>query len=421
MINDTVIHGTELLNITHLPEDHHDYPTHLINQLDSKDIILICCFVVIFFVGVFGNLLVCYIFLMRNTRALTTMELLIVMLAAADLIASIFNPFMFIYWTVTFHKAWHFGDFGCKVLPSLTRITVTVSFGIIFIITIDRCVVICFPFRRNMKRNEVLMSVMGAIIFAIASELSYTIHIEVNPMSTCQVPNSEMPGFVYPYLVFRILRDVVFLLIFTITVTLIYKNLYDKEVLSTMKEQRVVKKTKKIVIMLIIMAVVFILLVYPRDIFHIVFNISWLGSSGIPYTKTVLDLNSFLKVLHMCNSICNVFIYARLHGKFRRRVLGLFKQIFNAGSYPQHSFTNDASVLEERTIISLTSWQHTHLCQELLRMRNHNPRETVFTEKSILLQNEQVFTITRSSRFRLYKKLTKKAERRLMASKETVL
>ena len=386
-----------------------EHPTEHIKSMDTRDLILISCFAAIFVIGIAGNLLVCYIFIWRhNKSSLSTMELLIVFLAIADLIASIFNPLMFIYWTITFHKAWHFGTIGCKILPSMTRITTTLSFGIILIITVDRCVVICFPFRRNMKRTEVYLSVIAALIFAITSELCYTIYIKVNPESTCQVPKTSIPGFLYPNLVFSIVRDLAFLIIFSVTVNLIYKTLYNREVVATLREQRVVKKTQKIMQMLIIMALVFIFLIYPRDILHIAFNISWQFPPGIPYTKAFLDVNSFLKVLHMCNSICNVFIYARLHGKFRRRVFQMFKQLLGIQSFSGTTDDENTEIYDCDTFLALSLEQY-H------KGDKKQPATKLFQRR---------FSITRMTRERqrrIMEQVFADAEIRLMFSKETEL
>lgn len=327
------------INLTALAKGSHAYATHNIRKLDTKDIILLTSFALIFLVGVSGNALVCYIF-NKQTMRLSTMELLMVILAAADLFSSFFNPLMFTYWTVTIHKAWHFGDFGCKLLPSLTRISVSFTFGIILIITIDRCIVICFPFKRALKRYEVHLLVMLSLLLSVLTELPYTIHQEVNPMTTCQVPDSTIPGFIYPFVIFSVSRAIFFVAIFSTTVFLIYRTLYDKEHVTTMKHQKHVQKTKKIMQMLVTMAITFFLLVYPREILHITFNFSWLSPPGIAYTKEFLDINSFLKVLHMCNSICNVFIYSRLHGKFRRRSKKFFKHMFQGESYDKTVWMN---------------------------------------------------------------------------------
>ena len=382
------------------------HPTEHIKSMDTRDLILISCFAAIFIIGIAGNLLVCYVFLWRRTNTLSTMEMLIVFLAFADLIASIFNPLMFIYWTITFHKAWHFGTLGCKILPSMTRITTTLSFGIILIITVDRCVVICFPFRRNMNRKEVFMSVLAALVFAIASELCYTIYIEVNPESTCQVPDTSIPGFLYPNLVFSITRDLAFLVIFSVTVSLIYRTLYNRDAVATLREQRVVKKTQNIMQMLIIMALVFIFLIYPRDILHIAFNISWQFPPGIPYTKAFLDVNSFLKVLHMCNSVCNVFIYARLHGKFRRRVFQILKQLLGIQSYS----TND----EENTEMYDGD---TFICLSLDQKKSDKKEPAV----RLFQRRFSITRMTRERQRRILEQFFADAEIRLMFSKETDL
>ena len=405
----TTLQTTLHENIKNNKNDGSDHPTEHIESMDTRDLILISCFVAIFIIGIAGNLLVCYVFLWRNTKnALTTMELLIVFLAVADLVASIFNPFMFIYWTITFHKAWHFGKIGCKILPSMTRITTTLSFGIILIITVDRCVVICFPFRRNMKRTEVFMSVFAALIFAITSELCYTIYIRVNPESTCQVPDTSIPGFLYPNLIFSITRDLAFLIIFSVTVSLIYMTLYNRDVVATLREQRVVKKTQKIIQMLIIMALVFILLIYPRDILHIAFNISWQFPPGIPYTKAFLDVNSFLKVLHMCNSICNVFIYARLHGKFRRRVFQMLRQLLGIQSNSGTSDEENTEIYDCDTFLALTLEQH------------HKSDKKQHPTK-LFQRRFSITRMTRERQRRILEQVFADAEIRLMFSKETDL
>ena len=332
----------ERVNTTNLKDGSHAYPTEHITKLDTKDKILISAFCLIFFIGVFGNLLVCYIFKFKTRKRLSTMEKLILYLAVADLVSSITNPTMFIYWTVTKHKAWHFGDVGCKILPSLTRITVSFTIGIILIITIDRCRVICQPFEAQFKHYHIVIAISVTFVLSVMSDLPYTIYQEVNPLSTCQVPNTEIPGFAYPIISIYILRDIFFVLIFSISTYFIYRELYEEEHLQTLQNQNHLKKTKRVMIMLITMAILFTLLVFPRDILHVSFMISWLSPPGIPYTKAFLDINSFLKILHMCNSICNPFIYARLHGNFRRRLIRLTKSLFYGEQFNE-------TLAEERT------------------------------------------------------------------------
>jgi len=343
------------INLTLLIDDGtHNYSTEYIQTMDTKDILLVISFCIIFIVGVSGNTLVCFLFKPKKNRQLSTMERLIFYLAIADLTASILNPTMFIYWTVTFFKQWHFGMVGCKILPSLTRISVTFSLSIILIITLDRCHVIRKPFDKQLKKKHVNIIVLISLFISILSEFPYTYYQIPNPKSTCQVPDSEIPGFAYPTITIVILRDLLFIFIFSITVFLIYRELYNKEHMRVLKSRkRNASKNKKILHMLTFMAVIFILLVFPRDILHLIFMITWMNPPGVSYTKAFLDLNSLLKVLHMCNSICNVFIYARLHGRFRKNLLRLTKSLLRGTPYEESTQGDRSTIISYSFVESM--------------------------------------------------------------------
>lgn len=109
-----------------------------------KDSIFITLFSIIFIIGVVGNSLVIYTF-KRIPRSLTSMELVIMYLALTDLVASIFNPPLYIYWQSTEFKAWHLGNFSCTVFPSINTLSVTMSLGLIQLITVERCRVLTNP------------------------------------------------------------------------------------------------------------------------------------------------------------------------------------------------------------------------------------------------------------------------------------
>ena len=115
-------------------------------SITVKDYIFTVCFAFIFAVGVFGNLLVIYIFKFQNKRNIGAMELIITYLAVSDLIASVFNPLLYIYWHLTGFEQWDFGSFCCTLFPSITTVSVTTSLGFILLITIERCRVLTNPF-----------------------------------------------------------------------------------------------------------------------------------------------------------------------------------------------------------------------------------------------------------------------------------
>lgn len=297
------------------------------NEFDWIDIILLVTFILIFIIGVFGNGLVCYYFKFKGSRKLAGMEILILYLASIDFISSIINPLLYFYWQVTFNSEWHFGYVGCKIIPAFAKVLTFMSFGIILTITIDRCIVICSPFHIQVKKKHLQLCVLIVFIVSMLCEVPDIYYYEIYPGYTCLVADSEDPGFLYPTIVFYILRDLLFLLIFFISIFLIHWELYNKETILTLKDQKDLKKTKKIVRMLIILAVVFIILVYPRDILHLTYMFTIIAPPGIPYSKDIIDINDTLKLLHMSNSICNVFIYAGLHKHFRQKIIHMIKHL----------------------------------------------------------------------------------------------
>ena len=277
-------------------------------------------YALVFVVGIVGNILVFMMFKMSNGK-LKVMEHMIVCLAITDLIASVINPALYTYWQVTHRKVWHFGLIGCKLTPIINRSITNVSFGIIMMINIDRCIVITRPFRPKMRKRDVHTAMIGIVILAILLEIPFIYHVEVYAGTYCLVPDSRVESFAYPAITVMVTKGLLFLATFLTTVVCIYKELYDNEmVMRSLKSQTRTEHNKTVLIMLATIAVVFIILVFPRDILHIIYIISWMDNDGIPFTHLLRNINATFKILHMFNSICNVFIYAGLHRRFRRDV-----------------------------------------------------------------------------------------------------
>ena len=309
---DTNMSESENLNIT---QSNQKNP--FLDSLNWKDTVLIVCFCLIFVVGVTGNLLVCYVFKIRAKAPLSVMETLICYLALFDLLSSIINPAMYIYWTVTYRERWHFGLAGCIILSSSTRIFLNMSFGIIIIIALDRYFLIVKPFGIQFTQKTVRLLVGIVLAASILMDLPYILFKQVNSKYNCRVPPNTGEKFIYPRAITLLLRDVAFACILGITVYCIRKVLYDKERNETLQQMGQVMRYRKIVHLLETIAVMFMFLVFPHDLFHVIYMFSQLHPPRIPYTVTVLHINSALKILHMANSVVNVFIYAKLHSQFR--------------------------------------------------------------------------------------------------------
>ena len=130
-LNNTLNNGT-LNNTTNEVYFKNEY-------ISIRDWILVIAFSLIISFGVVGNAIVCYVFGYKKKRhRRSTTEWLILYLGIIDLLASILNPPLYIYWTVTHYSKWHFGYLGCKILPVLGPIMTSASLGILLIFAIDR-------------------------------------------------------------------------------------------------------------------------------------------------------------------------------------------------------------------------------------------------------------------------------------------
>ena len=117
-----------LVNTTSLPGPLASEP----HTLPLVDTLLVPALLVILVVGVGGNLLVCYVF-MRMRKRLATMETLICWLALTDLTASIVNPTMFTYWTLTGDESepgLPHREIWCVLVPAVSGMSVALSLGI---------------------------------------------------------------------------------------------------------------------------------------------------------------------------------------------------------------------------------------------------------------------------------------------------
>lgn len=383
-------------------------------KLTAQDAILIAGFCIVFIVGVLGNMLVCYIFKKKKKTKYPTMDMLIFYLALIDLISSIVNPTLYIYWQVTDYEEWHFGKVGCKTLPLFSALSIKMSIGLILLITLDRARVICKPMQSNFTKRQARIAVIVVFIVSVLTQLPYAFKRHLMPISEVsfhcrQGENRTLPskdnishnsnafsssGTILNHvdihfkayvacsnIVFRnittqiaqddprfqltstytkqvsttlcrsscvskttscnpprtsslvyldvsiiILQDVLFVLVFTISTVFIYLTLYDKEHNQALVGQQTIKP-KKTIALLLYMAAIFAILVFPKDIFYCVFQLTWLdGKNGMPYdlAKTI---NGYLKLLQTSNCVCNVFIYAKVHSQFKMELVTLSDSI----------------------------------------------------------------------------------------------
>ena len=330
------MHSTSTLNITNFTVCYNctGRPRNISSQIAAQEgydyfnIILLLMLALIFVVGTVGNSVVCYVFGFKQRKRRSVPETLFLYLGAIDLTSSIINPGLYVYWTVTKYSRWDFGIVGCKLLAPLAPVSVTLSALIILIIAIDRYTIICGQFGRSYSRNRIHCAVLFAAIFSICIFLPYIILLEVS--STCSVLKTGEPEYAYSMISALLFQDVSFIAVLAFTNSRTFSRLRRQSSVTMERtvESRRLRSHKRVARILLAMSLVFCLLVLPRDLVQLTYIISWLDPPGVSYTQALLRINAFLKVLQTSNSCVNVFIYSKMHTKFRGHLFRLCYKAF---------------------------------------------------------------------------------------------
>ncbi|XP_065644144.1 tachykinin-like peptides receptor 86C [Hydra vulgaris] len=283
-------------------------------KLATVNIITFTLFAINFIFGTIGNGLILFYFRVKykprgiiiENRIIT--EYLFSMLALVDFFAAALNPVLYMYWIVTDYK-WYLGYWSCKILVPLGTVATTISGGIIAVLSFDRHRAIVYPFKRNFKLSHVKISLLFVLFYALIINIYYSINISLKD-SKCMVVDPSNKAYSIPTIIYFLVNDC------TLLSVICFSNY--RIVLKTMDCKREDRKdNRRIIRLLIVITFVFFLLTLPRDVLHFVYLMSWIVGSGINSSKTLLDLNSFLKVINVSNSCVNPIIFYAMHAGFQ--------------------------------------------------------------------------------------------------------
>ena len=377
---------------------------------------IVAGFVFISLFGIIGNSVAIYVFKPRPTRTrLRQMNLLVYYLAVIDLVSSILNPMLFLYWEFTDHSRWDFGSFLCTVLPSFRQISIVISLGMILLIIMERALSITTFQRVQLTSKKINVFLFIVILLSTLTEFDYIVSLKNSPKeSTLKVscvlfgkehqnaiaskPISDVSNFfpnntrfmflfttsytcdqieakkmtaknisinsnfrlykgsnakfvkqTHKYLLKRdynekcrmfcnpakatcelhttktvayfslgkvIVRYSIASMIVIVCNMLIYKTIHNKERKSVLMDQTYLVKPRRVLKLLTAMAVIFLLLVLPKEVFDVVYQFLSIDTD-VRKLHILSDIQMFLALLQTVNCVCNVFIYARLHKRFK--------------------------------------------------------------------------------------------------------
>ena len=127
------------------------------------------CFVIVFCIGLCGNLFVCIV-VMQQRRMRTVMNCFTLNLAISDLIIIvIYVPSQ--YAAYENNQNWPFGNTGCRITYSIVPVCLSVSTGTLLAISCERFRGIVFPFQPRMRLTTVRRLIIIIWIVSITTAL----------------------------------------------------------------------------------------------------------------------------------------------------------------------------------------------------------------------------------------------------------
>ena len=280
--------------------------------------------VLIFIMGVSGNSLVIYIFGYKVKQRRSRFETFLLILAFVDLVSSILIPAAFIYLTLTGFQSWHFSTIGCKIIPSLLQISVTVTHGALVAISWERYQALVHPMEQRSTSLKlalwfVSVGIMSLILVSPYME-TLTVHSKSTYGTKSCMPSSEKTSISMLSACLNLLRDII-----ALTVMSVFRFSVNKALLHQWKgssSQRI-KFSIKGRRLLKMVTVIFSVLILPLDVYHVVIYAIFLSippeklNSSYQYIQLG---NIFLTIVQAFNSVTNVFVYAGKYSTFRRHI-----------------------------------------------------------------------------------------------------
>lgn len=290
----------------------------------------------IFVLGIFGNVLVCYV-VFRNRAMQTVTNLFITNLALSDILLCVLAvPFTPLY---TFLGRWVFGKVICHLVSYAQGASVYISTLTLTSIAIDRFFVIIYPFHPRMKLSTCILIIVNIWLFSILVTLPYGIYMRHKASDNTSEPKyfceedwpkedyrkifgglTTMMQFVIPF----------FMMAFCyICVSLRLNDRARSKPGSknSKKEEADRERKRRTNRMLIAMVVIFLLSWLPLNVINII-NDFYVQTGNWQY----YFLSFFMVHSMAMSSTCyNPFLYAWLNENFRKE----FKQVlpcFDASS-----------------------------------------------------------------------------------------
>lgn len=282
----------------------------------------------IFVLGIFGNVLVCYV-VFRNKAMQTVTNLFITNLALSDILLCVLAvPFTPLY---TFLGKWIFGSVICHLVPYAQGISVYISTLTLTSIAIDRFFVIIYPFHPRMKLSTCIIIIINIWLFSILVTLPYGVNMRHTLRNTTTETkyfcHEDWPGEEYRKIFGGLTTMMQFVIPFfliafcyiCVSIRLNDRARSKPGTKNSRKEEADRERKKRTNRMLIAMVVIFLLSWLPLNVINIINDFTDQIDKWKYYYLSFFMVHS----MAMSSTCYNPFLYAWLNENFRKE----FKQV----------------------------------------------------------------------------------------------
>uniref|UniRef100_A0AAN0LM70 G protein-coupled receptor n=1 Tax=Polyphagotarsonemus latus TaxID=1204166 RepID=A0AAN0LM70_9ACAR len=292
--------------------------------LPSLKVFFYCAYSIIFFVGLFGNILVCYV-VYSNKNMNNVTYYFITNLAMSDIFLCLFSVPITPIYLLSF-EYWPFGSLFCHLLPFSQGVSVYISSFTLMSIAIERYFLVIHPFNKKMTNNVCFGVICIIWISGIILILPYSIFMELKPYDTNDENNSKwFCDESWPHETSRrtfstctsIIQFIVPFIIIAFCYSEVCSRLNERaksNLGNARKQEYERERSKRTNYMLILIVIIFVICWLPLNAHNLIVDF-FPSVNNWPYIKV---FSLLAHVTAMCSTCCNPFVYAWLDKAFRK-------------------------------------------------------------------------------------------------------
>ncbi|XP_050672108.1 prolactin-releasing peptide receptor-like [Leptidea sinapis] len=380
--------------------------------IDGKIVQITFCilYTIIFVLGVFGNVLVCFV-VFRNKAMQTVTNLFITNLALSDILLCVFAvPLTPMY---TFIGRWVFGRLLCHLMPYAQGTSVYISTLTLTSIAIDRFFVIIYPFHPRMKLNTCILIIIFIWLFSLVVTCPYGLFMGIqitNNKTYCEESwPSDRSRKIFGVCT-TVLQFLIPFLVIAVCYTSVSIRLNDRArskpgAKNTRREEADRDRKRRTNRMLISMVAIFGISWLPINLINI-FNDFYAQMTEWNYYYVSFFLAHSMAMASTCY---NPFLYAWLNDNFRKefkQVLPFFeatggaRNSYHSGRMPTHKadkICNGNDTIQE-TLLASSFNRGPSLKQKIL---DGNGRKDGIEVENILLEDKVTMFHTKTETINL--------------------